>query len=179
MRVRIIFITLGMALIFFAVAQSNTNQLNRADLLTISKQSTVLDNSKFENFSKKLKSYDTKFIMPDETTTFKKPSTAFWHGFGPVFFIHGLGHRYVEDERTANVLFITEVASLSLIFIGAISRSGSVVEFGDMLTSDDSPQTTFIYAGTGLFLASWIYDFAHAPFVVNRKNREAKSYSDT
>ena len=179
MRVRIIFITLGMALILFAAAQSNTNQFNRADLLTVSKQSNVLDNSKFVNFSTNLKSDDTKFIMADETTTVKKPSAAFWHGFGPGFFIHGLGHKYIEDERTANVLFITEVASLSLIFIGAISQSGSVVEIGDILTSDDSPQTTFIYAGTGLFLASRIYDFAHAPFVVNRKNREAKSYSDT
>jgi hypothetical protein len=175
MNKKIILIISGILLLLVVVANAETKRIYKNDLLSRSKKSGAIEITYFDKNSLLQITDDNKFIMPDDKITTKKPSTAFWNGFGPGFFIHGLGHKYVEDERTANILFITEIASLSLIFWGAISDKDMVVERGDMfLSSSEGPQSALIYTGTGLFLASWIYDFVHAPIVAKQISRESK-----
>ena len=72
---------------------------------------------------------------------------------GPGFLVHGLGHYYAGDTRTALTLLLAELTGIGLAVAGAIVQvrtngAGSTGGVGNAL----------VHAGTLLFLGSWAAD---------------------
>lgn len=85
-----------------------------------------------------------------------EPAGSFLGGllaFGPGFFVHGVGHYYVDDRPTAWKLLLGEVLGLGLVGAGAILQA----------TTEDSGalvpvRRALIHGGVLLFLGTWVTD---------------------
>ena len=104
----------------------------------------------------------------NSTYTYKDPTAAFFIGFIPGFFIHGLGHAYIGKGSAAWLLFGIELASLGLFTAGAIT---SIKGEDDPEAPDPEP---WWLSGYALFLSSWMYDFSAAPAKAIRMNQQAE-----
>jgi hypothetical protein len=112
-----------------------------------------------------------RYSMYEEPYRKKSPAVAFALGFAPGFFIHGLGHYYIGEGKTGNVLLVTEALGASLACYGAIT--GLRKKFDEDPTTEPSGSSVFLFAtGSIAFAASWIYDFIAAPIKAARLNKE-------
>lgn len=98
--------------------------------------------------------------------TRKSPALAFGLGFFPGSAIHGLGHYYIGENRTAGTLILVEIFSILLIhqtnWPGMYERNGFNPGSADV----------FEYMGIVLFIGTWAFDSAIAPLEAARLNKE-------
>lgn len=101
---------------------------------------------------------------------YKSESTATLLAAFPGFFVHGLGHFYAADYLTASILFTLELFAVSGTF-------GAIVDHID----NNEPRGEFdlntaaVIVSLAVFLASWIYDFAHADAAVRKYNKKIRA----
>jgi hypothetical protein len=94
----------------------------------------------------------------------ESPAATFAIAFIPGFFVHGLGHYYIGDNRKGNVILATEGVSILLFLTGA--AAGLTNTFANDDNPDPEPyliDDILAYSGGALFLGSWAYDFIDAP----------------
>lgn len=133
------------------------------------------------NLSSGLEYHDRSYFSksPDTTRRYSKyekpyrkksPALAFIHGFFRGFIVHGSGHYYVGDRKTANILLATEVITVPVMV------TATFVGIGRSL--DENPETSSRTAdavaitGVLVFLATWVYDFSAAPAKAIKLNKE-------
>ncbi len=71
----------------------------------------------------------------------------------PGFFVHGLGHFYTGEEKTALQLLLTEVAAVGLI-VGGVVLGNATQDSGEV----GGARRALIHAGGFLFVGSWLAD---------------------
>ncbi len=99
--------------------------------------------------------------------TRKSPLDAFIVGFFPGFVIHGLGHFYIGDNKGGQGLLLTEFASIALALpVAHVAKSMNPDKRGDDISK------LCIGFGAGLFVISWIADFADAPLKAAKLNKK-------
>lgn len=92
----------------------------------------------------------------------ESPTATFAIAFIPGFFVHGLGHYYIGENRKGSLLLGVEGLSILLYLAGAADRTAST------FAQEDNPKPHYtddylLYSGLVLFLSSWAYDFIDAP----------------
>ena len=97
-----------------------------------------------------------------ETRAGKSLELCFLISFVPGFFVHGLGHYYIEECRTGTYLLLGEAASVGIIFL-EIMRG-----FGE--NSDVKSRQAVYLPAIGLFFYTWYYDLIGT----NRKIKNAQ-----
>jgi hypothetical protein len=119
------------------------------------------------NFSKKEFGQLSPYLVSDKT-----PFKAFLIGLVPGFFIHGLGHYYIEENKAGTWLLVSEGVSLSLMYYAAV---GSIVE------CEDCNRSSYDFAGyTGLvlFFGGWVVDFVDSPLRLARHKAKSVKVGD-
>jgi hypothetical protein len=105
-------------------------------------------------------------VSTDEAAYKKSPLLAFGIGLVPGFVLHGVGHIYARDEKTAKVLLVTEAISIGCMYY-SFRKSGGVSESASNVKLSNSDIVGF--TGIILFACGWIIDFADAPHQVNKR----------
>jgi hypothetical protein len=170
-------IRIVIAFIFLAMASSFNAQAIETPVcpeMTISKASAT--NSGKMNLSANLSSgleyryYSFSSSNPDTAKRYsqyekpyrkKSPAMAFVYGFFPGFIVHGSGHYYVGDRKTANKLLGIELVTVSVTL--------TATYIGLVRALDEKPETSSRTAdavaitGVLVFLTTWVYDFSAAP----------------
>ena len=72
---------------------------------------------------------------------------------GPGFFVHGLGHYYVDDDDTALKLLLGEVLGVALVATGAVLQS-TTADSGALVPL----RRSLVHGGVLLFLGTWVTD---------------------
>ncbi len=93
----------------------------------------------------------------------RSPLAAFVVGFAPGFIIHGLGHAYIGDHKTASWLLLSECAAVFLSFESAREAMGKYHGASNKMSNFMG------YAGLVIFAGGWIIDFIHAPIQLANK----------
>ncbi|MDH4222976.1 MAG: hypothetical protein OEV55_05480 [candidate division Zixibacteria bacterium] len=94
----------------------------------------------------------------------KNPNTALFYAAVPGFIVHGVGHFYAGKEKTAALLFVTELAGIALVSYSIYLGMGEI-------ESEDTDKDYFVgLSGLILFAGSWMYDMIGAPKVVKKHN---------
>ncbi len=96
----------------------------------------------------------------------KNPWIAFGLAWGPGFLVHGLGHYYIGDKKTAYLLLSAEAVSVSLFYLER--RMGR--DFGNDGLERDMSLIGFL--GAAVFVSSYMYDYIGAPYKANKRNKE-------
>lgn len=98
------------------------------------------------------------------------PSAAFALSLGPGALVHGLGHYYAGERRTAGLLFLTELAGLALMNLnhpeGPLEQVVGATNRRSLDKADLAP------LGRVLFFGSWLYDLAKSPDAARRRRRQ-------
>jgi hypothetical protein len=94
----------------------------------------------------------------------KNPNMALLYSVIPGFLIHGSGHVYAGDISTGIIIFGSELAGVGLMFLGGLGgfENGESTNDGDYA----------IFAGSVLFVGSWLYDIIESPMAVKKRNRK-------
>ena len=92
----------------------------------------------------------------------------------PGFFVHGLGHRYAENDDVADELLYMEVYSVLTVGLGA-----ALWGLGEAEDADALRIAGYVGMGVGAvpFLGTWIYDIAFTPSEINRYNEQLRASS--
>lgn len=111
-----------------------------------------------------------RYRMYEEPYTKKSPAIAFALGFGPGFFIHGMGHYHIGEIRTGNALL-----ALGVISTAVIVYAGPRAFFAgwDNPGNKNTPGVSFLLAtGVITFMGTWVYDFTAAPIKARKFNEK-------
>jgi hypothetical protein len=101
---------------------------------------------------------------------YKSESTATFLAILPGFFVHGLGHFYAADYLTASILLTTEL----LVVSGTLGAIVDQIDNNEPGGEFDLNRASVIVS-LAFFLASWIYDFAHADAAVRKYNDKIRA----
>ena len=94
------------------------------------------------------------FTAADSTHN-SSPATAFVIALVPGALVHGAGHAYVGDLRTARWLALSEAAGYAAMFTSHVRGAD---------TTDRTDGRAIVYGvGASLFFGSWLYDILAAP----------------
>ena len=169
--------SLCVLLIFFLITQtgccmtSYRNVFIENDSKQDNNKSFAIENRTIQSYSELIKEVDRSNGLNSISETkhkMKNPKTAFWLGFGPGFFVHGLGHAYIGKYWTAGGLFMIEALSIAAFAMGAAAGIAESENNGN----SDKANETFGLAFALLFLGSWSYDFIGAPKKAKKMNSE-------
>jgi hypothetical protein len=85
----------------------------------------------------------------------------------PGFFVHGLGHRYAENDDTASELMYLELYSVLTMGLG-----GALLALGDSQDAEAVEIAGWVGIGVGAvpFLGTWVYDIVYTPSEIRRHN---------
>ena len=100
----------------------------------------------------------------------RSEATAFFLGMFPGFFVHGLGHLYAGDGTTGGILLLSELITLPLSLAYLLSEG-----FNDDENGKFNLQDAWGIACIGILFGGWMYDFIHAPIVVEKYNKNARA----
>ncbi len=101
----------------------------------------------------------------------------------PGFFIHGLGHYYIRENDTGNILLGIEIFSIigAVVFLDKwigmekctsnYSRINSGIVVGPELSRSETCYGLFTPT---LFIASWLYDVIAAPIKASKMRKECE-----
>jgi hypothetical protein len=178
-------IRIVIAFIFLAMASSFNAQAIETPVrpeMTISKASAT--NSGKMNLSANLLSgleYRYYSLYSDSADTIKRysqyekpyrkksPAMAFVYGFFPGFVIHGIGHNYIGETRTGNLLLAGELISIAVVSISIPMGIGKSL---DNEPGGESAADALTYVGLMIFAVTWVYDFTAAPYKAYTMNKE-------
>jgi hypothetical protein len=115
---------------------------------------------------------DHRFAEQSTSAEAKSPRRAILYALVPGFVVHGSGHIYAGEKKTARILLATEMVGFVLMFM-AMGDPGydldDTTSNGDR-ENDDGTRDWLAGTGAFLFLGSWIYDVVGAPFACKRQN---------
>ena len=112
----------------------------------------------------------TRFIGDEDQYNRKSPAIAFALGFGPGFFIHGLGHYYIGKPKTGNAMFALEIVSTAVI---VYAGPHTLFAGWDNPGKKNAPGMSFLFAaGLITFTGTWVYDFTAAPYKAIQLNKK-------
>jgi len=98
----------------------------------------------------------------------KSPAQAFMIAFIPGFFVHGLGHYYIDEDRTGIKLLVVELVSIAIFYGVAVSSLASM----DSPKEEKADYGIWMIPALVLFFGSWMYDFTAAPAKAKKMNEE-------
>jgi hypothetical protein len=102
-----------------------------------------------------------RYIQNERSYRRKSPAMAFVYGFFPGFIVHGSGHYYIGETKTANVLLGTEVICIAVTYVSVMVGIGHAV--GENAETSSTTAGAFGSIAVLTFLATWVYDFSAAP----------------
>lgn len=108
-------------------------------------------------------------LAPATSARPRSPSAAFGLSLVPGALLHGSGHYYAGERRTAGILFLTEVFGVALMNMNHPRADvDQLIGNRERESQDDGDLQAL---GRVLFFGSWLYDVAASPDAVRRHNR--------
>ena len=128
-------------------------------------KANYIDNRVFSHHMLEYNTSDSELDEEKMKIIPRNPEAVFAIALLPGFFIHGLGHAYIGDNKTAGILFLTEAASVITL----------VKIFPRLISSepDFKPKplsVTIASISVIAFLASWQVDVWRAPSKAHKRN---------
>ncbi len=100
-------------------------------------------------------------VEADSVRTCRTPAAALAIAIVPGAIVHGAGHLYAGDVRTARWLALSEAAGYAAMFTSHARGADR---------GDDTHGGAIVYGvGAGLFFGSWLYDILAAPTAVRAR----------